>query len=217
MIRRVLEWLGGSVIVYVLVSACATLDVDGNGLAGSGPDGVGSGAQPNGPGAQPNGPGILNPVPEAEAAEDGSRLVNVYWTTADGLKTPVGYYDKQLGTPCIFSLASDGKFRCLPSLPSALLGNYFSDAACSVQLAYDAKSSCEVPVIVNRVAEVEGKCGFRQTRYSLGPAYSGSVYSGTPDNCGLASVHALDAYNFYSVGAEIPPTTYVEGTQTHAE
>lgn len=217
MIRRVLEWLGGSVIVYVLVSACATLDVDGNGLAGSGPDGVGSGAQPNGPGAQPNGPGILNPVPEAEAAEDGSRLVNVYWTTADGLKTPAGYYDKQLGSPCFFSLASDGKFRCIPNLPSAYLSNYFSDAACSVQLASASKTSCEAPVIVTRLAEVEGKCGSDYIYYSLGPAYSGSVYSGTPDNCVLASASTLDTRNFYSVGAEIPPTTYVEGTRIHAE
>lgn len=216
MIRRVLEWLGGSVIVYVLVSACATLDVDGNGLAGSGPDGVGSGAQPNGPGAQPNGPGILNPVPEAEAAEDGSRLVNVYWTTADGLKTPAGYYDKQLGSPCIFSPASDGKFRCLPSLPSASLG-YFSDAACSVQLANSWKTSCEVPVNVRALVEVEGKCDSGSVVYSLGPAYSGSVYSGTPDNCVLADASTLDTRNFYSVGAEIPPTTYVEGTETHAE
>lgn len=160
MMRRAVEWFLGSVLVYVVVSACAaSKGVDdlvemasggikammggsdsmagalASGSSSSKPDGgnaeTGSGAT-QGEGATNQGSGatqgegasggmsIMNPVPDANAAEDGTRIVNLYRTTPDGLKTPEGYWDKVLQMRCSFFLAEDGKERCIPPFQSAV-------------------------------------------------------------------------------------------------
>lgn len=44
----------------------------------------------------------------------GSRLVVEAWDGADGSRLPVGLYDRELGVRCAPGLAADGVTRCLP-------------------------------------------------------------------------------------------------------
>jgi hypothetical protein len=71
MIRRALEWFGGSVLVYVLVAACSSTSGGGGQPVSMGEGGDGSGGvQGNGGEGVQGGRdgGIMNPVPDAMAA-----------------------------------------------------------------------------------------------------------------------------------------------------
>src|SRR5688572_11791462 len=188
MVRRSLEWVAGSIVVYVLAACASKADLDGmmeiatggiasmiggtNGSGAEGSDGQGaesSGAQgagamgSDGSGAMgegaTGGTSIIDPVPEAEAAEDGTRIVNLYWTTADGLKTPAGFYDKDLDVQCSFMLTTDGVSRCLPTVATAFMGpSYFLDENCTQRAMLAQKGSCP-PAAGQEAFAGEGTCG----------------------------------------------------------
>lgn len=265
MIRRGLEWFGGSVLVYVLVAACSAADIpekmmsmgDGDGDSSSGDgdvaagdgDSLGTGAGPAGDGDQkPMGDGdgdmmaqgdggqamgddnsgassmgdgnggtggmmgmIMDPVPDADAAEDGSRIVNLYRTTPGGLKTHEGYWDAELGAQCYFQLASDGKTRCLPNVPTATIATYFSDSGCTQQVAYTTKGLCVVQAV--KSVQFDGGCDtptrYSQERYNLGAKVT-TLYRGSPESCSDAT-DALETIDAYALDSPIDPSAYVEG------
>jgi hypothetical protein len=69
MIRKALEWLGGSVLVYVLVAACGSSGGSGHIVSGAG--GEGSGGVQGAAGETEDGGlmgDVMNPVPDAMAA-----------------------------------------------------------------------------------------------------------------------------------------------------
>jgi hypothetical protein len=131
-----LKLVFGSVVVYVVMAACAS---GGPGTAGgsgsgsvapgggdaagsSGGDGSGSSGGGSSSGGtaldDSGGRGILDaltdPVTEASAApnQSGSRLKAKYYVGSDGSKTFTGMHDSMLNVDCNFIQASDSTTRC---------------------------------------------------------------------------------------------------------
>jgi hypothetical protein len=198
----------GAVMVYVVMAACSGSE-RGN-IAGGGGS---SGASGEGGGAPHDGgllDAITNPIPDAWA-ESGSRLKAKYWKAEDGARglIPYTWRDSQRGEDCDFGLASDGTTRCLPmSLPVS----YYDDAACTVPLLSIPKT---------------GVCGSYKyaalpTAIGCNPA-TGPRIMPVANLLNVATVYAKDAdgkcalkialpsLNYYSVGAEIPPSSFVAG------
>jgi hypothetical protein len=123
-----------------------------------------------------------------------------------------------LNTPCSFNRAADDQARCLPS--SLSTGSFFSDAGCSVPLAftsggnfcnpqyasaYTADGACTAPV-----GGAGGKT--RVHIYAIAGLYGGSVYSGTPASCSMYTT-TNSPFTFYSVASsETPASTFVSAT-----
>ncbi len=194
---------------------------DGSGAmsAGSGAEGagavMGSGATQGsgsvaGSGATEGGGGsIMNPVPEAKA-EDGTRIVNLYRTTPGGLKTPEGYWDKELETQCNFGVAEDGKTRCIPTW-SASISSYFSDAACSQPVAMATKGTC-ISGYATQADNTDCVEGTTYKSYEIGQKLTDpGIYSGTPDDCTEISESLYNSLDFYSV-TKVDPNTLAEGS-----
>lgn len=176
-------------------------------------DGAGGMDEASAGGANDEGAGgmsILDPVPDANAAEDGTRIVNLYRTTADGLKTPAGFYDTQLGLKCNFLTAGDGKERCLPTWNASV--GLFSDPGCTSPVAQITKDSCAPTLAYSAVSNASCTAPATVVRiYSVGGLLSTPlIYSGTPDSCTELSDSVFETYDFYSA-TEIPPETYAEG------
>lgn len=177
---------------------------------GSGATNQGSGAT-QGEGAS-GGMAIMNPVPEADAAEDGTRIVNLYRTTPDGLKTPAGYefWDKELDLKCTFALAEDGKERCVPPFESSV-GSYFGDSGCSVPVGFSSKGLCPKYGYAGTAPTTCGQgTAYRYTFYQIG-AKTSTVYQKSGDTCVEVAPSTHETADFYSV-AKIAPTTFAEGS-----
>jgi len=223
MINEAFKLVLGSICVYVLVAACS-VTAQNNGERGgfAGESGRQVGESGSGNVISDVGNDILNPIPAAEAAEDGSRIVNVYQSTEDGLRTPAGLYDKQLKINCSFRIASDGKNRCLPFTSHA--SHFYSSSLCSdsSEVAMVSKGSCAPEFISVGVTDNKCPLSSKVKIYNVGakivvPAIDFVIYYRSGDSCVSVS-RPLSSYpdsDFYPVGSEIPPTNYVEGFLTH--
>lgn len=244
MIRRSIEWFLGSVVVYLCVAACAAgggiegmMQMATGGLAamlggdqGSGAEGSdGQGAESSGAQASDGsgamgadgegatgGVSIIDPVPNADAAEDGTRIVNLYRTTTDGLKTAEGYFDKELGVRCSFAVAEDGKERCLPPYQAAVSTTYFSDSGCTVPLAASSKSVC--PAYAYFGQQDATLCSsavnaYKYLFYQIGTKQTAGVYqkSSSTAACTEADATVYESADFYQV-TKLDPASFVEGT-----
>ncbi|WP_437821604.1 DUF7481 family protein [Sorangium sp. So ce1078] len=157
----------------------------------------------------------MDPVPNASAnPESGSRLKARYRATEDGGKAydPGWWYDSERRETCAFVVAGDGQERCLPlSSPSASVGVYFSDARCSVPIAaYTA--GCPPKYVVSSTV-LNGECGavaLRTRIFAVGPRFTDTLYYGSASSC--ATIAASDTYDYYAIGDEIPPTSFVAGS-----
>lgn len=232
----------GSVLVYFFVAACSASGglgdlvekatgglknmMEGTGAFGSGasntsPNGgtaeTGSGAtRGEGEGAS-GGRSIMNPVPEADAAEDGTRIVNMYRTTADGLKVPYGsFWDKELGAPCSFLFTSDGKERCVPSSLSGNVANYYANSTCSTPLANIAKGTCAQKYSSRAITEMSctGGPSYKYQIYEMGSQFTSVVYEDTGEACVEMSIVVADLYDFYAV-TEVDLSRFAEGALVH--
>lgn len=115
----------------------------GSGAASSG--GEGSGATSNGGASEggKTGSGASGGTTDEEKDflplfESGSRLKAIYLTgEEDDAGRFVTWYDTKLKVECVFGLATDGEYRCLPRDPGLSQG--FLDEACSEPVYYDAR------------------------------------------------------------------------------
>lgn len=174
----------------------------------------GSGAT-QGEGAS-GGMSIMNPVPEADAAEDGTRIVNLYRTTADGLRAPEAFYfwDKELEVRCYFQLAEDGKERCLPVSSASVGTSYFADSGCSVPVSFVSKGICpSYAVSPTAVASCDSTSTYRYSTYEVGSKTT-VVYSKSGDTCTEVNPATLDSLDFYSV-TKMDTTMFAEGALVH--
>jgi hypothetical protein len=184
--NEVAKMLGGSIAIYVIMAAC----------------GAGSG----------------HPVSSAMAGDtqSGTRLKVRYNAGADGSKSALPLlHDSQLNVDCDFATAADGVLRCLPAgaFPSYL----FVDAACSQPLAYTYKAACPPPYFVSPTTAPPCGTPLQERVYALGPAFTGtSAYTLSGQACVADSAAALTSfeasYALYTVGAEVPPSSFVQGT-----
>jgi len=205
--------VSGSCAVYLMVAvlhACGAAQPSDIGAGGHG--GAGNLDAVNaGPTAGAG--GIMDPVPPAHADnESGSRIRAKYYTADDGTKQWIGWFDSERKEDCYFYVAGDGQTRCLP--PTGLLAHgYFSDAACSLELAPAEPSPCgsAQKYIIKQSAQL---CGLTKTQvFATGAKFSGvKVYYVNGASCQSETIPS--GYEFYAFGQEIPPTDFVPAAVT---
>jgi hypothetical protein len=214
-----LKLLFGSVVVYVVMAACASGGPGSAGGFGSGSsEGDGSGSSGSGAPNDSGGAGILDaltdPVSEAKADtnQSGSRLKAKYYVGTDGSRQFSGWHDSMLNADCNFYPASDGSTRCMPGTPAS---SVFSDAGCA-QRAMGVTKGCvpEAYALVVNTVNAGSTCGAYFYRvFPVGGLYSGTLYTGTPTTCtagGTAS--AQPTIDYYSLGSEVALSTFVAAT-----
>jgi hypothetical protein len=199
---NVAKLFAGSCVVYVVMAACSAY----SGQPGDAP--ASSSGDP------PPIASTGDPVPNAlaEGFKSGSRLKLRFWEGSDGSRQFIDFFDTQLQTPCFVggNKTSDGKTRCLPPMSGEL---YFSDAACTIPLAYAVDKALDPQP---KVASVVGMSGVAE-HYALGalmtpPSTAYSSREGFPggESCAEAAIGATR--NAYAVGAPLAPTAFVEMT-----
>ncbi len=205
MLRRAFEWFGGSVLVYVLVAACAATGSN----IGPSDGGAGNGSNDQGD------DGIVNPVPGAEAAEDGDRLKVVRVTTPDGLSLPTGsIWDPELDAECSRGIAEDGTERCIPGGATAQ-PNLFTDAECTQRAAIRSGCVGSVKYATEAVPVDSGACaGSTASRVFEVLESSATLYTKSGVNC-TNSTASYAAWTFYRLGDLVPPTDLVALTVSH--
>ncbi len=163
-IAKAAKMLVGSMVVYVVMAACAASNnvgqlaggddggptTSGDVLAGSMGD-VSAGAAGDGTAvsdvslldvASEIVDAVTDPVSEAKAQQQsGTRLKANWLVGADGSRQFVSWHDSQVGADCTFVPAADSTVRCLPSTPGAG-GPFYADPACSQTLGAKQTAYC---------------------------------------------------------------------------
>jgi hypothetical protein len=220
--RETLKLVAGSVTVYIVVACGSAV---GPGLEGATADGsrdASSGVPSDATSSSPNDTGLsvidalTDPVSTAKADpnQSGTRLKAKYYVGTDGSKTFAGMHDGQLGVDCAFTLASDGTTRCLPGYGTgAALANepYFADSGCTQPLGF-SYSGCPSPTYAT--GSISSSCQYapEERIFAVTGVVTGTAYQGTPSSCTAFQASALTTVAFYSLGAEVPPSTFVQGT-----
>lgn len=131
---------------------------------------------------------------------------------ADGSKAFIGWYDSQRDEECAFTKATDGKTRCLPQVPYATVGPYYSNATCTSPL-YLATKGCAAPKLV-LLQEGGDQCGFPRAaavKYTTNKIpESAQIYVG---GASCTATAQPNTYDFYGIGATVPPGDFVEGSE----
>lgn len=219
-----LKLVGGSILVYCIMAACSassgpgsTSMLDGSASSSGGSSSSGG----NGSGSGSVFDALTDPVAEAAADpnQSGTRLKVHYYAGADGSKQTAGMHDSMLNVDCYFQPMSDGTQRCVPIYGGtggqAAVQTYFADAACTQALATTFKGCAPPAYAINYVSAPACDWQYVWHVYSIGTPYtgasmyslSGSTCSGPTPTSGLSST-----YDIYTVGAELPPTTFVQAT-----
>jgi len=227
--------IGGSIAVYVIMAACSASSGtivppqgDDGGQVGGNSSSGGAASDGSGGGALADGArGILDALTDpvttasADTTQSGSRLKLQYYVGSDGSKVSTGgIYDSQLNVTCYYTAASDGTTRCLPSGGATLGTEFFSDSGCTQAIAYTTTSCGTAPRYATQAQAAA--CGYQDHVYPVSGAFTGTVYEGSPSSCTPISdapgasqlsqdlAASFAAYSFYSVGSELPPSTFVE-------
>jgi len=165
---------------------------------------IGGGSDPGGGGGPPDG---------TTDHTSGSRLRVRYLAGADGSREFIGFFDSQRNENCLFGggtvRASDGTIRCLPSEAVAYQSAfYFEDAACTVRLAAALKSQCP-PKYAAMYSSAQ--CPLTETIYPILSAFTpgGAIYYVNASAQCVAYPGSLTSYDLYTVGDEIPPSSFV--------
>ena len=155
----------------------------------------------------------------------GSRLKAKIVTGEDGSEAATGLYDTKLGVNCAFSVAEDGKTRCLPTdvakamdavwvsrVASLDAEQLYADAACTRHAG--VSPLCQPPVKYIRYAE---GCGtpsrIAEANESGNLVYFRDIESGTCGAITQVTVRKL-GYRFYEAGRVVPASEFVAGAQT---
>jgi hypothetical protein len=141
----------------------------------------------------------------------GARLAPMYLEADDGSRQFLGWHDTAHDVDCSFASAADGAWRCLPSGADA--GRFFADAACTQRLATIPRG-CASPPAFAIVRDVPA-CVWQQSRqvFSLGERYTGPLaYWMAAGACAAVSSNDVVLYDFYVVGDEVAPSSFVAAT-----
>lgn len=206
--------LGGS-ILYVSMAACAGHSGGPHGTTSGGGSGgvtVHNGGAGGGDGI---GGSITDPVPPANAEPAaGSRLKPKFRKGEDGAKEYLAgiWWDSQRQEDCSFTLAGDGKMRCLPAGSDF---RYFVDAQCQTPMVM-MQGACSAPKY--GISATEAACGLDAPTthvYAIGgPTSPAMIYGKSGSSCFAIGPTTPD-WQYYSVGAEIPADSFVAATIGH--
>ena len=229
--NEVTKMLGGSIAIYVVMAACSAGSVPQSATGDGG--GSSSGSMGDGSGSGTVLDVLTDPVTEAQADpnQSGTRLKVNYYAGADGSKQTYGnMHDSMRKEDCYFQTASDGTTRCFP-LPTPM--SYYSDAACTLGLVLLSNCAGTLKPAYVSGAILPSTYPGPAHLFPLGnattvaTAYQLSVIATAPDAgvCGSAglvytcvpvsaSTWAATTANatVYAVGAEIPPSAFVQAT-----
>lgn len=228
--RDVTACLVGGCLVYVAMAACSsgapshspgstasTAIAGQGGSPGSIREGQGGAPLTSRPGstvASTPGGSLTNPVPTAAAEPlSGTRLKAKFHVGDDGAKEYLAgfWYDSERKEECSFTTAGDGAVRCLP--PGQPFG-YFSDSTCKTAVAA-VSSTCAAPAYAAKAtpSTCGGAAGIQI--YTIGAAVTlTALYGQSGSSC--YNVGTLPTgFTFYSVGAEVPATSFVAATAGH--
>jgi hypothetical protein len=212
--------LGGA-MVYVAMAACNSGGANrGVGLRGTGGGGTvaSSGTSGTTSGAGSDGgmmDALMDPVPHASADPmDGHRLKAQYQLGDDGSKAyvPGVWFDSTRNETCSFLPAADGMLRCLPSgVESAV----YSDAMCTTAVLM-APTGCTAPTYgLTMDSSMCSQATAPTHVYSVGPMVTpATIYVSTGSQC-LSAGPPAPGFDFYSLGAEIPASTFVSAATKH--
>ena len=188
---------------FALVVACGNMGMnvlgDGGGSGGNGGSGGAGGS---------GGTGGTGGAPDYTS---GTRIKARVISTADGAKAFAGYYDTTLSTACSFQRAADDTLRCLPTTNS-YLGTFYADSGCSTPLAY--ATGCaptyayQTEATTTCVDTGYGGSSARYHVYTVGAPFAGQAWSGTPGACNMTTA----PYPLYSVGSEVPASSFAAGS-----
>ena len=143
-----------------------------------------------------------------DGAHSGTRLKLRSYLFPDGTKQWLDAYDTMLSIYCVAYPWADGNTYCSPyTMPS----DRFSDAGCTTKIgyAYTPANTCSVPSYISDF----GCGGVLANLYAKGtPLAITTVYYKSGASC--LSVTAPTTYSFFSLGAAVPASQFVQLTTT---
>jgi hypothetical protein len=214
---------------FVIVAACSAFEgsiitpdkptptsgAEDGGAGGTSPldASVAAGSSPA-PG-KPKQPAMGIPIPEAQAAESGTRLKARWYVGADGTRQwAFNWFDSERNEECSFQPATDGVLRCLPTGTAAIY-TYYLDAECSQPaVAHAAPSGCNAEAVRYLTqSEIVG-CEYRTRLTSPGQLMQQTTqYTLSGESC--VEVPLPATYVLRRPGAEVPPTSFVAAEISH--
>lgn len=225
--------MGGS-ILYVSMAACAGRPAGNNGTRGTtsgggsggiavhnggggGAGGASTGATGTSGGGSDGGltDALTDPVPSAHAdPAPGSRLKPKFRLGDDGAKEYLGgvWWDSDRNEDCSFAVAADGKTRCLPKGSDF---RYFADAQCATPMVL-TQGTCSAPKY--GISNVEAACGLDAPAtkvFAIGGATNPPMIYGKSGSSCFAIGPTTPDWTYYTVGAEIPASSFVAGNIGH--
>ena len=228
-------------LLVILVAACGSVE-----KADPGDDGVSDDGDPGGDDADGGDPGDGGDDGDApddgssdgDAADDdggdgpdptglctgdsGSRLRQVVRQNDDGTSEQIALRDTQTGGDCTFQLDREGTLRCLPRIdgrPFAIGQRYFADAGCSSPITALYQPPLATPThVVFPEASVGCGSGFRyfQVGADMNLGEGSTIYYRDQAGSCVATT-SYSYYRYFPVGAEVPPSSFVPGTESFDE
>ena len=233
-LANIIRLLVGSTAIYIVLamshgcgssgpdlSAAGGSDVsasNGGGIGGAATSrgatsGVSSGK--SGAGGAVSTGSIMNPVPDADANQSGSRLRAKYYTGADGSRQWISWYDNQRKEDCTFQPHSDGTLRCAPFPQTVTAGSFYSDAGCKTDVASRIIQACSPAIPQPKYAiyyDAFG-CSYTYRWASIMQPYAGTTLY--YKNSGVCTATAKSAsYEYFSLNGEVAASEFVAATTT---
>jgi hypothetical protein len=234
--KEAIKLVGGSITIYVIMAACSA--TSGPLGSSSGDGGQGDGTASSGGSSASGGGGILDaltdPVPEANADPDqsGTRLKAKFYGGTDGSKEFIGWHDSQRNEDCSVYPALDGTTRCMPT---AVTASYYADSNCTQPIALVTVPACGAatapgyvratgvpstpPIGGGHVFPVGSPASLPASAYTVGGTYAADAGACGPVfmySCIAVAAAAWTSVTStstgYTVGAELPPSTFVQMT-----
>jgi hypothetical protein len=127
-------------------------------------------------------------------------IVPVMLEAEDGAKQFFGWRSASANADCNVGIAADGKPHCLP-IPIAVVGTFWTDAACTQPAARTQKSTCtgEGAYVANAA---NGVCPAATSIFHAGAKQQNAYQRDAANVCSAAPLSTSD---IYPLGAELPP------------
>jgi hypothetical protein len=179
-----------------------------------GGDGGDGGLEPDA-GANPN-------QPSCEGAS-GDRIRQVVREHGDGSSEFVRLHDTDFAETCRFGAASDGVLRCLPEVdgtPFAAGVLRYTEDTCTTRIAQlDAPAGATPPAYMRENVAAADPCAAQTpVFYELGKELvippKTAIFQRDGTGCVTLAAPAAD---FFAIAADLPPETFVEGTETYTD
>ncbi len=195
------------------------------GLACGGDDDSAPGDPDAGDSGAPGGNNDAGPEPLQLSCEEasGDRIRKVARRHGDGSSEFVRLHDTDFGETCTFSRAGDAAVRCLPAVDGAPFAEgavRYSDKLCATPIAQLAAPVGEVlPTHMRELVPAADVCAgsvslFHVLGGELAIAPDTVIFQLVGETCTAVAAPVAD---FFAITEELPPTAFVDGTQTYTD